>query len=570
MLSGNRVRPVVFGRLLWAFGALMAAGHVSAQTDQVTYICTGYPVESGKELVVTVRGDDGSTQKANVSKPGGAYYLAMARLKTGVSYEVEYQLAGVVKHVHSPVVADRVSPLRPIIKEIQFDKVPKMKDGPKGKLPLLAQAKGVNASTDGEPVFTVTTSDGAFVKSTRPMTKGYGLVHVEPGHAYTLTYRIGGRTFSRTASVPNDGSVPPKWELAEEQAPPPNPDPPCAPGEPCDDGDPQTKKDKVLADCTCRGIPEQCTPGAPCEDGDPETIGEKYNRRCECTGGVQKPDCKGVPGGPDVQGEPCDDGDPQTVNDVWAVNCKCMGTSLEEDCLGVPGGTAKQGTRCDDGDPTTVEDKYDANCLCHGYKAKQTMPLIKSDSQANRCSNLHVLASAKPRPEWNVGDVDVMKVKVDPGVYTGAPNSQQGLEEKGASLNGLVYVNDSLRLLLSSPDECFKITGINPDQSIRSSDTLVFTWSITAEKTPSKLKDDRTTLEVNSYTLDCSTGRWTINPTNTLTFEVTVTEPFDPIKWLQDHIAAIGGILGGIAVIIGYFKDWFGGLFRKKTKEEGA
>ena len=199
-------------------------------------------------------------------------------------------------------------------------------------------------------------------------------------------------------------------------------------------------------------------------------------------------------------GTASDDGN--AVAGIVYYDADCSGARQLIGCHGVPGGTAKQGTRCDDGDPTTVEDKYDANCLCHGYKAKQTMPLIKSDSQANRCSTLHVLASAKPRPEWNVGDVDVMKVKVDPGVYTGAPNSQQGLEEKGASLNGLVYVNDSLRLLLSSPDECFKITGINPDQSIRSSDTLVFTWSITAEKTPSKLKDDRTTLEVNSYTLD--------------------------------------------------------------------
>ncbi|MEO8587937.1 MAG: hypothetical protein ABI432_01080 [Flavobacteriales bacterium] len=552
---------------LAVLGSLCVVTGAWAQGEKFAYICSGYPIQAGKELVVTARGEDGSTEKASVTKPGGQYYLVNVRLRMGVAYDVEYELGGTLVHTDALDAVERVTPARPRIKEIQFDKVPKMKSGPSGMVPLSVQAKGVSASDLGQPTLSVTSDAGKSQNSTRKLSNGLGFVYVKPGFTYTVLYELGGKHYSRTGLVPDDGTVPARWDLAFVEPPPP---PPCEVGASCDDGDPKTKKDKLLPDCTCKGIPDDCTRGTPCDDGDPGTIGEKFNSRCECVGGVQKPDCLGVPGGSSNPGESCDDGNPQTVNDVFSPECKCVGTTLEKDCEGNVGGTAVKGSSCDDGDARTTNDKWGSDCVCRGMVVSKTsLPIIEhSASSELRCSDLHVLVSGKPREAWKVGDVDEVNMEVDRTAYAGPSSQGESLVAHGDSLRGLIYVNDSLWLELSSPDGSFTIEAGkgNRHRSIRETAPLRFKWTITAAKAPSEEKDDWTVLKLTSYTLNCNTGNARLEEFNTVEYKVKVTEKVDILKWIQEHIAAIGTILAGIAVIVGYFRDWFGGLFKRKEK----
>lgn len=215
--------------------------------------------------------------------------------------------------------------------------------------------------------------------------------------------------------------------------------------------------------------------------------------------------------------------------------------------------------------------RWNNRCECVGELELKSPPVIPA-----ACENVYRLIMFKLKPVWTKGDSQRVELTIDPRPLsvriTG--NGQDSSPENSSP--ALIPINDSLRIEVVSREGFFTVTPgkNNRTRSIRVKDRLVFDFWIVA-KGDKDFHADSATLDLIPYTILCGDTSGSVEPREALPYSVTIKVTGDQwwdevVKWLNDKLVALGALLAAIAAVIGYFKGWFGGLFKRKEKPEGG
>lgn len=193
----------------------------------------------------------------------------------------------------------------------------------------------------------------------------------------------------------------------------------------------------------------------------------------------------------------------------------------------------------------------------------------RSDKEA--CQNWYTTFTKDVPAEIRVDDTRSSSITVDTLIRDAAFRPELG-DLLVPGRKGVFRLSKKVRIELVSRYGLVTINSADNEKefSISGVDPIEFRFGLTGRQPGSD------TLEVQAWTLDCGSDEMKRSPYNKLRIPIKVLpippppEPDVNTLDLLKYIKEIGAAIAAIMAVVGYFKGWFGGMFKRKGKDIAA